>query len=254
MSLLIGVSSSSLRHKSARELLDSATAAGADCIDLRAGRNQGWEPDLDLIAAALPIAFVGVGASLGAGVPDAVAPPELMRSVIDRGIALRLFAGPLDDAAAVRGFADDVARLRRAWGPALRLVVEPHTAAPTLAQLDEVLAEHSVGAVVDLLGLVRLGARLDEARAFLRRHAVAVQVKGIASRDGDYRHVALDAAPRLTAWTQALLAGVQVPITVETKAGSVAEDIRTVRRMTAAPAGALPVDLPQEVSSCVSAS
>lgn len=254
MSPLVGVCSTSLRHGSARELLQAATAAGADCVDLRAGRDQKWEPELDLIADALPVAFVGVGDSLGGGVPEAPVAPGLMRSLVERGIALRLFCDRLDDAAAVRRFADDVARLRGAWGPNLRLAVEPHTEMPTLAQLDGVLAEHGVGAVVDTLALVRLRARLDEARAFLLRHGIAVQVKGIARRDGDYRHVALDAAPSLTAWTGALLAGVQVPITVETKAGTVAEDIRTVRRVTTAPAGALPAHVPQEISSCVAAS
>lgn len=254
MSPLVGVCSTSLRHGSARELLDAAVAAGAACVDLRAGRDQKWEPELDLIADALPVAFVGVGASLGEGVPESPAPPDLMRSVIARGIPLRLFVAPLDDAAAVRRFADDVARLRGAWGPNLRLLVEPHTATPTLAQLDGVLAEHGVGAVVDTLSLVKLRARLDEARAFLRRHGVAVQVKGIALRDGDYRHVALDAAPTLTAWIGALLAGASVPITVETKAGTVAEDIRTIRRVTAAPERALPAHVPQEISSCIPAS
>jgi hypothetical protein len=254
MSPLVGVCSTSVRHASAQELLQAATAAGADCVDLRAGRSQGWEPGLDVIADALPVAFVGVGDSLGSGVPEAPLAPGLMRSLVERGIALRLFAAPLGDAAAVRRFADDVARLRGAWGPKLRLAVEPHVEAPTLAQLDDVLAEHGVGAVVDTLALVKLRARLDEARAFLRRHGIAVQVKGLALRNGDFRHVALDAAPALTAWTAALLAGVDVPITIETKAGSVAEDIRTIRRVTASPEAALRTDLPEEIASCVAAS
>lgn len=254
MSALVGVCSTSLRHASARELLQAAIAAGADCVDLRAGRDQGWEPELDVIADALPVAFVGVGDSLGGGVPEAPVAPGLMRSLVERGIALRLFVGSLDDAAARRRFADDVARLRGAWGPKLRLAVEPHTEAPTLAQLDDVLAEHGVGAVVDTLALVKLHARLDEARAFLLRHGIAVQVKGIALRNGDYRHVALDAAPMLTAWTAALLAGVHLPITVETKAGTVAEDIRTIRRVIATPEAAPLTHLPEEITSCVAAS
>ncbi len=253
MTQLVGVSSSSLRHSSAQELLAAATAAGADCIDLRAGRGQRWEPDLDVIADALPVVFVGVSASLGAGSAGPLASDHLMRSVLARGIALRLFAAPLDDAAAVRRFGDEVAQLRGLWGPDLRLIVEPHTATPTLAQLDEVLTEHRVGAVVDTLGLVRLGARLEEARAFLRRHAAAVQVKGIGLRDGDYRHVGLDAAPTLTAWTAALLAGSRVPITVETKAGTVADDIRVIRGLAAAPQGAPTTHVPQEIVACVSA-
>lgn len=254
MSPLVGVCSTSLRHASARELLQAAAAAGADCVDLRAGRDQGWEPELDVIADALPVAFVGVGDSLGGGVPEAPVAPGLMRSLVERGIPLRLFAGPLGDAEARRRFADDVARLRGAWGPKLRLAVEPHTGTPTLAQLDDVLAEHGVGAVVDTLALVKLRARLGEARAFLLRHGIAVQVKGLALRNGDYRHVALDAAPALTAWTAALLAGVDVPITVETKAGTVAEDIRTIRRVLATPEGALPTHIPEEITSCVAAS
>jgi hypothetical protein len=251
---LIGVSSSSLPHASASDLLASAADVDAHCVDLRVGRGQGWEPQLDLIAATLPVAFVGVGATLGGGVPAAPAPPDLMRVVVDRGIVLRLFVDPLDDAGAVGRFAADVECLRDAWGPDLRLAVEPHAASPTLARLDDVLAEHGIGAVVDTLGLVRLRASLAQACAFLHRHAVAVQVKGVALRDGAYRHVALDAAPALTAWTAALLADVRVPVTVETKAGTVAEDIRALRRATARPAGPLPAHTPREVSQCVSAS
>jgi hypothetical protein len=255
MSLLVGVSSSCLRHGSAQDLLDCAAAVGAGCLDLRAGRGQGWELEFDLIAEALPVAFVGVSASLGAGVGEAPAPPELMHAMIKRGIPLRLFVEPLDDATAVRRFAGDVARLRGAWGTNLRLAVEPHAAAPSLAQLDAVLAEHSVSAVVDTLGLIRQNARLDDARAFLLRHAIAVQVKGLALCDGEYHHVALDYVPLLTRWTAALLAGAaQVPVTVETKAGTVAEDIRTIRRLTADCHDTLPGHVPQEISSCVLAS
>jgi hypothetical protein len=251
MTPMIGISSSSLPEASAPELLSSAAAMGAGCVDLRAGRGQGWEPEFDLIAKTLPVTFVGVGATLGAGVPAEPAPPDLMRAVIERGIALRLFAGPLDDAEGVRRFAADVGLLRDAWGPRLRLAVEPHTAAPTLAQLDEVLAEHGIGAVVDTLGLVRLGASLDASRAFLRRHAIAVQVKGLVLRDGAYRHTALSSAPTLTTWTAALIRDTQVPITVETKAGTAAEDIRTLRR---ALQEQLSTPVPQEVTSCVHAS
>ncbi|KUO20707.1 hypothetical protein [Streptomyces dysideae] len=251
MTPVIGISSSSLPEASATELLSSATAMGAECVDLRAGRGQGWEPEFDLIAGRLPVAFVGVGATLGAGVPAEPAPPDLMRAAIERGIPLRLFAGPLDDAAGVRRFAADVGLLRDTWGPRLRLAVEPHTAAPTLAQLDDVLAEHGIGAVVDTLGLVRLGASLDESRAFLCRHAIAVQVKGLVLRDGVYRHTALSGAPSLTAWTAALISDARVPITVETKAGTAAEDIRTLRQ---ALQGSLSAPVPQEVVSCVLAS
>jgi hypothetical protein len=254
MSLLVGASSLSLPHASAQDLLRCATAAGAECIDLRAGRDQRWEPELDLIAEALPVTFVGVSACLGAGVAEAPVSPKLMHSIIKRGIALRLFVEPLADAAAVRRFAEDVARLRGAWGADLRLAVEPHTAAPSLAQLDAALAEHRVGAVVDILGLVRLSARLDQARAFLLRHAVAVQVKGLELHNGDYHHVALGASSLLTRWTAALLVGAEVPVTVETKAGTVAEDIRTLRRVTTERQDSLPNHVPQEVSLCVPAS
>jgi hypothetical protein len=250
MSLLVGVSSSSLPHGSAQDLLRCAAVVDADCIDLRADRGQRWEPELDLIAEALPVTFVGIGARLGAGVAEAPAPPELMHSIIKRGIALRLFVERLDDTAGVRRFAEDVARLRGTWGPNLRLAVEPHTAVPSLAQLDAVLAEHHVGAVVDTLGLVRQSVRLHEARAFLLRHAIAVQVKGLGLRNGDYHHVALDASPSLTRWTAALLLGAQVPVTVETKAGTVAEDIHTIRRVTAGRHETVPDRIPEEISSC----
>ncbi|WP_328783191.1 hypothetical protein OIE52_16280 [Streptomyces canus] len=251
MNQAIGISSSSMPEASATGLLSGASAMGAECVDLRAGRDQGWEPEFDLIAGTLPVAFVGVGATLGAGVPADPAPPALMRAVIERGIPLRLFAAPLDDTAAVRRFADDVRLLRDTWGPELRLAVEPHTAAPTLAQLDEALGEHRIGAVVDTLGMARLGATLDDSRAFLLRHAIAVQVKGLVRHQGGYRHTALGHAPTLTAWTAALIGDVPLPVTVETKAGTAAEDIRTLRRALEGPPQA---PVPQEVASCVPAS
>jgi hypothetical protein len=251
MKVHVGVSSSSLPHESARDLLRCAAAVGADCIDLRAGRGQRWEPELEFIADALPVAFVGVGDYLGSGVSETPLSPELMQTIIRRGIPLRVFAEPLTDTAVARRFGDDVARLRGTWGPDLRLAVEPHVAEPSLEQLDPLLTQHGVGAVVDTLGLVRVHARLDAARSFLLRHGIAVQVKGLAFKNGDYRHVALDASPPLVRWTAALLAGSQVPITVETKAGTSAQDISTIRRLIAEPEGAVPDDLPQEVSSCV---
>lgn len=254
MSPLIGVSSSSLPHESAQDLLRRAAAVGADCIDLRAGRGQCWQPDLDLIADELPITFVGVSAHLGAGFTEMSVSPELMHSIIKRGIPLRLFVEPLDDDTSIRRFADDIEHLRTDWGPDVQLAVEPHAASPSLAQLNPVLSEHRIGAVVDILGLVRQRVRLDDARAFLMRHAVAVQVKGIGLRNGDYHHVALDASPLLSRWTAALLADAEVPVTIETKAGTVEQDIRTVRRLTAETHGTLPSHLPQEVLSCIPAS
>jgi hypothetical protein len=230
MTPLIGVSSSSMPWASAPELLRAAAAMGAECVDLRADRGQGWEPEFDLIANTLPVAFVGAGARLGAGVPNAPLPRPLMRALLERGIALRLFIDPLDDVAALSRVADDVDRLRGTWGPDLRLAVELHDAAPTLLRLEEVLVAHWIGVVLDTLGLVRLRAGLGEARRFVHGHAVAVQVKGLALRDSAHRHVALAAAPRLAAWTAALVADARVPVTVETKAGTAEEDIRTLRR------------------------
>ncbi len=251
MSPLVGASSSSLPHASATELLAALARVGADCVDLRAGRAQNWEPELDRIADALPVAFVGVSATLGSGDGDSPAPPAMIETMIERRIAIRLFAGPLDDPAAEGRAAADVARLRARWGPDLRLLVEPHKALPTLGQLDVLLAAHGIGAVVDTLGLVRIEADLDRARAFLLRHGAAVQLKGIAQRGGEYRHVALDACPPLASWSAALVRGSTVPITIETKAGTVAEDIRTVRSRLAEPGE--PPSLPQEISACVCA-
>jgi hypothetical protein len=253
MTSLVGVSSSSLPHASAPELLHIATRIGAQCLDLRAGRGQGWESRLDLIAERMPVAFVGVSATLGTGVPADPA-PGLMRVVLKRRIPLRFFVAPLADVAAVRRFGADVDRLRDTWGPDLRLVVEPHAATPALALLDEVLARHGIGAVVDTLGLVRLRSTIAQARLFLLRHAVAVQVKGLTRRDGSYRHVGLNSTPSLTAWTLALIGDTALPVTVETKAGTAAQDIRTLRRALTRRDGPSPTLVPPEVASCVSVS
>ncbi|KUO20693.1 hypothetical protein [Streptomyces dysideae] len=251
MTPLVGVSSSSLPHASAPELLHIATRIGAQCLDLWAGRGEGWDPQLDLIAERMPVAFVGVSATLGSGVPADLT-PGVMRVVLKRRIPLRLFVAPLADVAAVRRFGADVDRLRDTWGPDLRLVVEPHAATPTLALLDEVLAQHGIGAVVDTLGLVRLRASIAAARAFLLRHAVAVQVKGLTRRDGTYRHVGLNSTPSLTAWTLTLIDGAALPVTVETRSGTAAQDIRILRRALTSHHHPLPV--PPEVASCVSVS
>jgi hypothetical protein len=230
MTPLLGVSSSSVPHASAAELLRGAAALGARCLDLRAGRRQAWEPRLEDVATGLPVAFVGVGHELGGGVPASPMPARMMEVVCARRIPVRFFCGALADQTAVSRFAQDVECLRGAWGPDLLLAVEPHAAQPTLAQLDEVLAEHGIGAVLDILGLIHLGARLDEARAFLRRHAVAVQVKGVVAHVGSYQHVALATVPSLAAWAAALVDGTHLPVTIETKAGTAGEDIRTLSR------------------------
>jgi hypothetical protein len=254
MTPIVGASSSNLTHRSPSDLLQAAAAVGAACVDLRAGRGQAWEPDLDLVAGRLPVAFLGSGATLGTGVHRYPVTPELMGALIRWNIPLRLFSCPLDTRGAVRRFGADVTRLREAWGPDLRLAVEPHTAAPTLRQLDEVLAEHRIGAVVDTLGLARLGGSLGEARAFVQRHAVAVQVKGFQRRPGgDYHHVALASDVRLASWTVALLYQVAVPITVETRAGTTAEDIRTVLEGLTRPRPQLTHDTALEDSACACA-
>lgn len=253
MTPLIGVSSSSLPHASAQELLRGALGIDARCIDLRAGRGQAWEPQLELIADSFPVAFVGAGATLGAGIPAAPLPAHLMRIIVDRGIVLRLFVGPLGDAAAARAFTADVVRLRGIWGPRLRLAVEVHDAAPSLAALDAALTQHSIGAVVDTLGFARLHTPLTEAREFAHRHAIAVQVKGLVRGDGCFRHVALGAVPSLTAWTAALVRDARVPVTVETRAGSAADDISTLRQAIARGEGPRSAHAPVEVPSCVSA-
>jgi hypothetical protein len=230
----LGLSSSSCPRASARELVELAGRLGASCVDLRAGRGQGWEDDAEAVLDALPVAFLGVDGVLGAGLDPSTGTPERTAAAVERSIPVRVFVCDLADPAAAAAVAADAARLRARWGDGLRLAVETHAASPALAPLARVLEAEGIAAVVDTLGLARVGADLAAARAFLREHAVAVQVKGFERTAGGYRHVPLRRAVAVARWTVSLVADSALPVTVETKAGSAADDLAVLREAFAA--------------------
>jgi hypothetical protein len=230
MTPLVGLSSSSVPGLGARELVEKARQAGAECLDLRAQRGQAWEAgDFERLLDSMPVAFVGAGGRLGAGVDPSSLPAPLIPHLVARGIPLRLFSAPLEEPSAQDAFRADVQRIRDVWGDGLRLCVEVHDERPTLAQIDRELAATGVGVVLDSLGLARLGATRDDARKLVARYGVAVQVKGfVRTRDG-YRHTSLASRPILLDEARELVHGSDLPVTVETKAGTWAQDVASLR-------------------------
>ncbi len=247
----VGFSSSSLRHNSALDLLHQAELMGATCLDLRAGRGQGWEDDLALLASKLPICFVGTDIRIGSGSIESSRVPEMVAAAAAIGIPLRCFNSELKTDEEEARFVADVAVLRSIFGPDVRLAVEMHEDNLSLERLDRVLTKANVGAIIDTLGLIRLNANFEQMSLFSQRHAIAAQVKGISSRGSDFWHVPLDRAPILAAWMAALIHSLNLPVTIETKAESISQDMDFMRCLLAEHA---PRPVPAEIISCIPAS
>lgn len=238
-------------HDSAADLLRQADAIGATCVDLRAGRGQGWEDDLPLIASSLPICFIGTDVRIGSGSIEISEIPQVVVAASALGMPLRCFVGELlTDRDEVR-FLSDVEILRSMFGPDVRLAVEMHEKNLSLVRLDRVLSIAKLGAIIDTLGLIRLNVKFDQISQFSRRHAIAVQVKGVASSVSGFWHVPLDKAPILADWMASLIHPLKVPVTIETKAGSIARDIDVIRSLLRNHAFQ---SIPAEIMSCIPAS
>lgn len=230
-SVHIGVSTGSLPGASAPELVARARKSHLTCVDVRVGKGHRWEGDgialgLDTVAeSGLHTAFVGLGAYLGDGTPKDV-PGE----VGDRNLPVKVFC--VEDPVGPE-VESDLVRLR---STVPEVWVETHAGGPPIPRLLDLCEELGLGLVVDTLGLFRSpGGRCAPARrlASLTR---AIQVKGF---DGtNHRHRPLDEHD-LEPLHELYAAGCTASwVTVESRAGALEDDARTLKRFLWSTVGA----------------
>lgn len=219
----LGISSNCRPELSARELAALAVSLGAEVVDLRAGRGQGWESDgvAPLIEAGITPVFVGISFVLGR--PGR---PETSPAAGDLPVKVFADEALATDPAARRLAADQARRLREHAS----LLVETHHGYASLPALLELCAETGARLLLDTLGLARLGADLPDAAEAVRPYVDACQVKGFDRADPGGRHRPLAAMG--ASYGQILRAAVPPgrPVLVESKSGTLADDLAVLRR------------------------
>ena len=237
----LGLSSGSLPQASADEMVGRLHELGLDLVDLRWGKGYAWQDGglRPFAVAGVDVAFLGVSVTLGEGDPQLA---DLVPAVIDvldgrRDIAIKVFAS------AQLGSGDEavwtVARRqldRLATCAAAAPLVETHHGYAGLDSVDRLCQQLGCAVLLDLGGFFRLtGSFLDPAGVIARRTS-AIQVKGFGP-DAPATHRALTELPD-EAWALLDSAPTGVPITVESKSGTLAEDIGVLRQHCAvAPVG-----------------
>ncbi|MFI9628867.1 hypothetical protein [Streptomyces sp. NPDC052042] len=223
----VGLCSGSAPGLSADALATLTRSLGGSTVDVRVGKGHAWETTGGLAAlraAGCAVAFVGVGTVLGdpahpAGVHDGPSRPE-------PGLPVKVFAAEGCTAperidltlAQVRALADLVG------GPHLVLAETHHGYAP-VEELAALCTRAGTGIVLDTLGLARITDDPVRAVGRLARWISYAQVKGF---DPDDPHTSphLPLGSSCADLTHRLLttAGPLKAVTVESKAGSLAED------------------------------
>lgn len=214
-----------------------AVDIGAQVVDLRVGRGQGWESDgtAPLRAAGVQPVFVGV--SLVLGRPNQPCLPRLAE--LDRlaaaDLPVKVFAAESlgTDPRAYELAVDQAAVLQSVVGQG-RLLVETHHGYAAVADLARLCRDTGCRMLLDSLGLARLGVALDEAMLLLRPYVVAMQVKGydVAAPTTSVHYPLRTMGATYAARLCALLPP-GVPVLVESKAGALAEDVSVLRRSLA---------------------
>lgn len=231
-SVHIGVSTGSLPRARAPELVAHTRKSHLTCVDVRVGKGHRWEGDgiglgLDTVAeSGLHTAFVGLGAHLGDGTPK----DDVPREIGERNLPVKVFCVEDPDGPEVEA---DLARLR---STAPEVWVETHAGGPPIPRLLDLCEELGLGLVVDTLGLFRSpgGRRAPDRR--LASFTRAIQVKGF---DGTtHRHRPLDEHD-LEPLYELYAAGCTAPwVTVESRAGALEDDARTLKRFLRSTVGA----------------
>jgi hypothetical protein len=231
----VGLSSGSCPEATASALADEVSAAGGSVVDLRLGKGHHWEEQgiSAFERAGLAVAFVGIGLDLGDEHSARAADMEqLARALAGRRLPVKVFAAAaLDRPGAAGAAAGRIAQRqltileRTGCGPVL---VETHHGHASARTLDRLCADAGLRLVFDVLGWYRLTGRFDDVDDVVARYAVAGQVKGF--RPGDTpRHEPLTLLPD-AAWPLVDRFGPQVPVTVETRAGTAQADLEYLRR------------------------
>lgn len=228
---MIGVSSGSFGPWDAVEAARIVRATGASVVDLRVGKGQRWEeqgvqPFLD---AGLDVAFLGLSCTLG--VDDVAAVLERHRRDLAHGWPVKVFCAPGSRDADRRGIARDVvSALADALGGPDLVALETHRGHAGVDELEAWSVEDGTTVVLDSMGLAGISADPARDARRLDPHVRFVQVKGFEEADTGTRHRALELDAR---WHAELLAALTAPVslTVESRAGHLAEDVACLTRI-----------------------
>ena len=235
---LLGLSSGSLPSSSAAALAATVVRLGAGTVDLRWGKGHGWEQDglAPFDQAGVSVAFIGVGVVLGRGDSElrAVAP---VRELLDgrSGIPFKVFAapeldGPGDAAARSRSLAGRQACVLAEWSGA-PVLAETHHGYASIASLGFLCEELGCRLLLDVYGLHQLTGALRDDTGTVRRWARAAQVKGFETVAGG-RHLPLGQLPA-PAWELLGALPARAPVTVESRAGTIDEDLAVLHQWCA---------------------
>jgi hypothetical protein len=230
-----GFSSNSLPDATVSELVCVSRAGGATTIDLRVGRQQGWESlsGLRTIASLLPVAFVAFPTVLGVASNPETADLVLADEAVNLGIPVRFALAPCLGRPGLphETMARQIAEFRARWGRDAQILIEPHGPQPRLAEVQRIMDANYFRAVGDNLAFARMNCSLPRAASFMSRFACALQVKGYVRHGDGWRHRPLATMPKVLeeAVTLALTCPESLDITIETRAGSHVEDLQVLR-------------------------
>ncbi len=226
-----GISAGSCPDLSAERLAELAARHGVDVVDLRAGKGQSWERDgiAPLRNAGVAVAFVGVSLTLGvpdASVTDCLLGLEKLGAV---GVPVKTFVAEVvgrDPTATARAYAQ-ARQILEAIGPGA-LLVETHHGGADPQALADLCRDTGARLLLDTYGLAQLGVDVGVADPGLRRHISAAQVKGYDAAASRHRPLGTMPGEHAAALIRLLPPG--VPVLVESKAGSLDDDLVVLRR------------------------
>jgi len=226
----LGYSSGTLPGAGPEELARAVLLAGGTGVDLRIGKDHGWERDgvragIDRIRrTGADVFFVGVGWRLGDAARWPVGEEE-----VPAEDPVKVFCAERPDPVLVGE------QLAAAADAGLRPWVETHAGGPDVTGLIDLTERTGVGVLLDLLGLAEIGgadhAQLRALAPFVR----AAQVKGVHRTSKGTRHRPL--APHdLSDLSYLLSLGPLHAVTVESRAGAPDADLAVLAAELASPA------------------
>lgn len=221
-----GVSSTSLASLGRDALCDWARRRGARCVDLRWGREHGWQRSgLASWPADLPVAFLGLSSVLGSHAAHRAADGAGLEMARRAGVPVRCF---VDARVAVDPVARALAlrQCERLSEGLAGLLLETHAGHAGLDALTWLCRHGGARLLVDTLGLWRLGQAIATLPEDARPLVGAVQVKGFHPRP-PWRHEPLRHSGLVTEETAQLVSSLPagLAVTVETRAGTESDDL-----------------------------
>ncbi|MFE2284667.1 hypothetical protein ACFXDJ_10880 [Streptomyces sp. NPDC059443] len=227
MTTLVGLSSGSAPALGAAELARLTLELGGTAVDVRAGKGHAWEQGglAGLRAAGVGVCFVGIGTVLGGAAHPLPAAADLDQ--LEPGLPVKVFAA--EGCTAPEAFdrtRQQIQELAARVGGTERVLVETHHGYAPVPELLELCERTGVRILLDSLGLARIHPDPAAAAARLAPWTSYAQVKGFDwASPGSNGHLPL--ALSCAGPTRELLAaaGPLRAVTVESKAGALAEDM-----------------------------